>query len=182
MWWSGNVYRVYDAFHLPLWPPAVRFQVEYVLLKDWGGSLLPGWFWSHVHPIWHTIQELFNGSRFGNGELPSRNILVHVITVIVKVHFTIFIAVNRRWTWNTCSSFGTKNHKSYTISYSISGTIFRTLQKDRLCTLDIVSISKENLRYRVRYSNSTLFVHSICIRYRSFYSISSTISNCNIGI
>jgi hypothetical protein len=31
-------------------------------------------------------------------------------------------------------------------------------------------MSKENHRYRVRYSNSTVFVHSICIRYRSFSS------------
>ncbi len=68
----------------------------------------------------------------------SRNILVHVITVMVKVHFTIFIAVNRRRTWNTCSCFGTENHISYTvtISYTISGTILRTLQKDSLYCFD----------------------------------------------
>jgi hypothetical protein len=41
----------------------------------------------------------------------------------------------------------------------------RTLQKDALCTLDIESISNENLRYRVRYSISTLFVLKLYTRY-----------------
>jgi hypothetical protein len=98
-------------------------------------------FWSHVHSIWQTIRELYNGSRLGNRELPSRNILVHVITVIVQVHFTIFIAVNRWWTWNTCSCFGTK-------------IIYRLRYRSR---------------YRVRYwgrSIKTLFVHSKLFRYR----------------
>ncbi len=84
-----------------------RIVLEYVLPKDWGA--LPGHcqvdvFWNHVNPIRHTIpsQELGSRSRLGSKdstkELPSRNILVHVITLIVKVHFTIYISVNRRRT------------------------------------------------------------------------------------
>jgi hypothetical protein len=73
----------------------------------------------------------------------SRNILVHVITLIVKVQFAIFIAVNRRWTRNTGSCFGTKNYILASTSDTISaGTILRALKKDALCvfyTLDIVS-------------------------------------------
>jgi hypothetical protein len=123
-----------------------------------------------------------HGSRLGSKELPSRNILVHVIMLMIRVHFVIFIAVNRRRTWNTCSCFGTKHFALASMSYTISGTILRTLQKDPLYTFDILSISKKNLRYWVRYSNWTLFVHSIYIRYRSFDSISGKISYCNFGI
>jgi hypothetical protein len=104
----------------------------------------------------------------GSREMPSRIIVVHVITVIIKVHFTIFMAVNRRWTWNTCSCFGTeksyivydivyddigydieddpKRQSLYTAYYfdieekpSISGTIF---DFDSLCTLNVYTISK----------------------------------------
>jgi hypothetical protein len=112
-------------------------------------------FWGHVRPIGHTTQELCNWSSLGSKELPSRNFLVHVITWIVKVHFAIFIAVNRRRTWNTGSCFGTKNYILASISYTISGTILRTLQKDALCKLDIVLVSTKKRRYRVRYSVST---------------------------
>ncbi len=139
-------------------------------------------FWSNVHPIRYIIQELCSGFRLGSKELPSRNMFVHAITLIVKVHFAILIAINRKRSWNTGSCFGTKNYILASISGTISGTILRTLQKDPLCTLDIVSISKKNLRYRVRYSISTLFVHWICIRHRSFGSISGKTSYCNSGI
>ncbi len=98
------------------------------------------------------------------------------ITLIVKVYFVVFIAVNRRRTWNTGSWFGTKNYVLASISYTISGTILRTIQKDSLCTLDIVLISKKNRRHRVRYSISRVFEHSILKRYRSFDSILGTIS------
>jgi hypothetical protein len=139
-------------------------------------------FWIEVQPIWNTTQELMNWSRIGSRELSCRNILVHEITMIVKVHFAIFIAVTGRQTWKTWSCVGTPHH----ISASISYTILRTLQNDALCTLDIDTISKKNRRYRVRYSISsqfsTIFVHSILIRYLSFYSISCTISYGNIGI
>ncbi len=132
-------------------------------------------FWSHFHPIGHTIQELCHASRLGSKELSfsSRNILVRV----VKVHFTIFLAVSRRRTWNTGSCFGTKNYILASILGTISGTILRTLQKDALWILDIVSIKNKNLRYWVRYSISMLFVHLICIQYRGFDSIFGKISN-----
>ena len=55
--------------------------------------------WIEVQPIWNTIQEFMDGSR----ELSCRNILVHEITMIVKVHFAIFIAVTGRRTWKTGS-------------------------------------------------------------------------------
>ncbi len=60
-------------------------------------------FWIEVQPIWNTIQELMDWSRIGSRELSCRNILVHEITMIVKVHFTIFIAVTGRRTWKTWS-------------------------------------------------------------------------------
>jgi hypothetical protein len=128
-------------------------------------------FWSHVHPIWHSIQELCHGSRLGYRELPSRNVLVHVITVIVKVHFTTFIAVNRRWTWNTYFFFfGTKiiilSYIVYDIVFDIGYDIEDAPKRrslytrywfeieenpsiagtifnfNALCTLDMYSISK----------------------------------------
>ncbi len=139
-------------------------------------------FWIEVQPIWNTTQELMDLSRIGSRELSCRNILVHEITMINIVHFTIFIAVTGRRTWKTRSCVGTPHHISALISYTISYTILRTLQKDALWTHDIDKISKKNHRYRVRYSISTLFGHSILIRYQSFYSTSSTISYGNIGI
>ena len=39
--------------------------------------------WSHVHPIWHTSQELWNWSRSSSCWMSGRDILVHVITKIV---------------------------------------------------------------------------------------------------
>jgi hypothetical protein len=53
---------------------------------------------------------LMDWSRINSRELACRIILVHVITMIVKVHFTIFIAVIGRRTWNTGSCVGTSNH------------------------------------------------------------------------
>jgi hypothetical protein len=100
--------------------------------------------WSHVHPIWHTIQALCNGSRLGSRELPGRNILVHIITVIVKVHFAIFNAVNRRRTWNTCSCFGTNSYICIYIGIDIINDI----------GCDIEDAPKR------------CFVHSILHRYR----------------
>jgi hypothetical protein len=114
-------------------------------------------FWIEVQPIWNTPQELLNWSRINSGELSCRIILVHEITMIVKVHFTIFIAVTGRRTWKTWSCVGTLNHISTSISYTISYTILRTLQKDRLWALDIDTISKKNNRYRLRFSNLTVF-------------------------
>ena len=119
--------------------------------------------WIEVQPIRNTTQELMDWSRINSRELACRIILVHVITMIVKVHFTIFIAVIGRRTWNTGSCVGISNHISISISYAISYTILRTLQKDALCTLDIDTISKKNRRYRLRFSNSTLFGTSILI-------------------
>jgi hypothetical protein len=139
-------------------------------------------FWIEVQPIWNTTQELMDRSRINRGELSSRIILVHEITMIVKVHFTIFVAVTGRRTWKTWSCVGTTNHTSISISISISYTILRTLQKDALWALDIDTTSKKNSRYRLRFSNSTLFWHSILVRYRFFSSISITISCGNIGI
>jgi hypothetical protein len=115
---------------------------------------------------------LMDWSRINSRELACRIILVHVITMIVKVHFTIFIAVIGRRTWNTGSCVGTSNHISISISYTISYTILRTLQKDRLWHFDIDTIS-----YTISYktfdigydiSNLTVFVHSILVRYRTF--------------
>ena len=114
-------------------------------------------FWIEIQPIWNTTQELMDWSRIGSRELSCRIILVHEITMIVKVHFTIFIAVIGRRTWNTGSCVGTSNHISISISYTISYTILRTLQKDRLWALDIDTISKKNNRYRLRFSNLTVF-------------------------
>ena len=142
--------------------------------------------WIEVQPIRNTTQELMNWSRINSRELACRIILVHVITMIVKVHFTIFIAVMGRRTWNTGSCVGTSNHISISISYTISYTILRTLQKDPLWALDIDTIS-----YTISYktfdigydiSNLRVFGHSILVRYRIFVSISITISCCNIGI
>ena len=129
-------------------------------------------FWIEVQPLWNTTQELMDWSRIGSRELSCRSILVHEITMIVEVHFTIFIAVTGRWTWKTWSCVATSNHISISISYTISYTILRTLQKDPLLTLDIDTIS-----YTISYktfdigydiSNSTLFVHAILVRYRIF--------------
>jgi hypothetical protein len=64
-------------------------------------------FWIEVQPIWNTTQELMDWSRIGRAELSCRNILVHEKTMIVKVHFTIFIAVTGRQTWKTWSCVGT---------------------------------------------------------------------------
>ena len=91
--------------------------------------------WIEVQPIRNTTQELMDWSRINSRELACRIILVHVITMIVKVHFTIFIAVIGRRTWKTGSCVGTSNHISISISYAISYTILRTLQKDCLCHL-----------------------------------------------
>jgi hypothetical protein len=90
-----------------------------------------------VHPIWNTTQELMNWSRIRSRELSCRNILVHEVTMMVKVHVAIFIAVTRRRTWNTWSCLGTHHHvyAMASISYTISYTILRTLQKDALCHL-----------------------------------------------
>ncbi len=95
-------------------------------------------FWIEVHPIWNTTQELMNWSKINSRELSCRIILVHEITMIVKVHFMImiFIAATGRQTWKTWSCVGTSNHISisisyaisYTISYAISYTILRTLK------------------------------------------------------
>ena len=142
--------------------------------------------WIEVQPIRNTTQKLMDRSRINSSELACRIILVHVITLIVKVHFTIFIAVMGRRTWNTGSCVGTSNHISISISYTISYTILRTLQKDPLWHFDIDTIS-----YTISYktfdigydlSNLTLFGYSILVRYRRFCSISMTISCGNIGI
>ena len=37
-------------------------------------------FWSHVHPIGHTIQESCSGPSLGSKELPSRNISISKLT------------------------------------------------------------------------------------------------------
>jgi ribosomal protein S4E len=99
--------------------------------------------------------------------VPGRNILVHVITVIVKVHFAIFIAINRRGTLAPVLELKIIFHTRYRVRYRVR---YWGRSKKILCIFDIVSISKENLRYRVRYSKTiaTLFVHAICIRYRNF--------------
>ena len=47
-------------------------------------------FWIEVQPIWNATQELMDWSRIGSRELSCRIILAHEITMIVKVHFTIF--------------------------------------------------------------------------------------------
>ncbi len=68
-------------------------------------------------------------------------------------------------------------HYCASISYTstISYTILRTLQKGALWTLDIDTISKKNSRYRVRFSNSTVFGTrywydiKVFIRYRVRY-------------
>jgi hypothetical protein len=129
---------------------------------------------------------LMDWSRINSRELACRIILVHVITMIVKVHFTIFIAVIGRRTWNTGSCVGTSNHISISISYTISYTILRTLKFQGLWALDIDTIS-----YTISYktfdigydiSNLRVFGHSILVRYRIFLSISITISCGNIGI
>jgi hypothetical protein len=112
-------------------------------------------FWIEVQPIWNITQELMDWSRINSRELSCRIILVREITMIVKVHFTIFIAVTGRRTWKTWSCVGTFNHISTSISYT--SIILRTLQKDPLWALDIDTISKKNNRYRLRFSNSTLF-------------------------
>ncbi len=139
-------------------------------------------FWIEVQPIWNTTQELMDWSRIGSRELSCRNILVNEITMIVKVHFTIFIAVTGRRTWKTWSCVGIIYHISSLISYTISYTILRTLQKDDLCTLDIDTISNENCRYRLRFSNfdalCTLDIGTIS----KFLLVSSTISCGNIWI
>ena len=114
-------------------------------------------FWIEVQPIWNSTQELMDWSRINIRELACRIILVHIITMIVKVHFTIFIAVTGRRTSKTWSCIETLNHISISISYTISYTILRTLQKDALWALDIDTISKKNRRYRLRFSNSTVF-------------------------
>jgi hypothetical protein len=135
--------------------------------------------WIEVQPIRNTTQELMDWSRINSRELACRIILVHVITMIVKVHFTIFIAVIGRRTWNTGSCVGTSNHISISISYAISYTILRTLQKDALWHFDIDTIS-----YTISYktfdigydiSNLRLFGYTILVRYRTFLSISITI-------
>jgi hypothetical protein len=138
--------------------------VDSVPLEEWEGfQSQVKVFWIEVQPIWNTTQELMDWSRIGNRELSCRNILVHEITMIVKVHFTIFIAaaVTGRRTWKTWSCVGTLHHISVsiscTISYTISYTILRTQQKDPLWLLDIDTISKKIRRYRLRFSNSTLF-------------------------
>ncbi len=138
-------------------------------------------FWIEVQPIWNTTQELMNWSRINSRELACRIILVHIIMMIVKVHFTIFIAVTGRRTWKTWSCIGSSNHRSISISYTISYTILRTLQTDPLCTLDIDTISKKNRRYRLRFSDSTLFGTRYWYDIDSFSSIVVTISNGNIG-
>jgi hypothetical protein len=114
-------------------------------------------FWIEVQPIWNATQELMDWSRIDSRELSCRNILVHEITMIIKVHFTIFIAGTGRRTSKTWSCVGTLNHISTLISCTISYTILRTLQKDPLWALDNGTISKKNRRYRLRFSNSTLF-------------------------
>ena len=143
-------------------------------------------FWIEVQPIWNTTQELMDWSRINSRELSCRIILVHVITLIVKVHFTIFIAVMGRRTWKTGSCVGTSNHISISISYTISYTILRTLKFQGLWHVDIDTIS-----YTISYktfdigydiSNLRVFGNSILVRYRSFRSISITISCGNIGI
>jgi hypothetical protein len=69
-------------------------------------------FWIEVQPIWNTTQELMDWSKIGSRELSCRNILVHEITMIVEVHFMIFIAVTGVWTWKTWSCVGTPHHIS----------------------------------------------------------------------
>ncbi len=135
-WWNRSFQRNWKA---------LQSQVEAFLID--------------VHPIWYTTQKVMRWSRIGSRDLSCRNILVHVITLIVKVHFVIFIAVNWLRTWNTC--FGTKNYILASILYTKSGTILRTLQKHALWTIDSVLISNKNLLYLVRYSILTLFGHSI---------------------
>ena len=116
-------------------------------------------------------------SRLRGRQISSQNILIHEITVIVKVHFTVFIAVDRRRTRNTWSCFGTNYHISYPISYTISGTILRTLQSDCLWLFDIgidieekPSISGTIFKFRALwlYDIGTIskFLHRYRIRYR----------------
>ena len=153
---------VFCVYNVPL------FYLNCVLngYSRWTRSLQRNWkafqspievFWIEVQPVWNTTQELMNWSRINSRELACRIILVHKITMIVKVHFTIFIAVTGRRTSKAWSCIETSNHISISISYTISYTILRTLQKDALWTLDIDTISKKNRRYRLRFSNSTVF-------------------------
>ena len=93
-------------------------------------------FLIHVHPI---------GDR--QISTSSRNILIHVIPKIVKIHFVFLIAVNRRRTINIWSCFGTKNLMYASILYTISGTMLRTHQFQGLWPLDIESMLKKNLWY-----------------------------------
>jgi hypothetical protein len=138
--------------------------------------------WIPAPAFWHIIQELCSGSRSGSKELPSRNILVHVINhVDCQSPFRV-IAVNRRRAWNTGSCVGTKKYIVASISDTISGTIMRTLQNDHFCTVDICFGIDKSRWYWVQFSISTLFVRLICIQYRSFDSISGEISCCNIGM
>jgi hypothetical protein len=64
-------------------------------------------FWIEVQSIWNTTQELMDWSRICSRELSCRKFLVHEITMIVKVHFMIFIAVTGRLTWKTWLCVGT---------------------------------------------------------------------------
>ncbi len=89
-WWNQSFQRIWTA---------LQCQVQV--------------FWSHVHPIWHFSQELCNRSRFGIRELPSRNILVHVITKFVKIHFVVFIASRGRQARSTWSCFELKINSRY---------------------------------------------------------------------
>ncbi len=79
-----------------------------------------GVFWIEVQPIRNTTQELMDWSRINSRELACRIILVHIIKMIVKVHFTIFIAVTGRRTWKTWSCIGTlKSHIDIDIVHDI---------------------------------------------------------------
>ena len=83
------------------WCPMCGSSVELVSSEVWEAFQSPvEVFWIEVQPIWNTTQELMDWSRICSRELSCRNILVHEITMIVNVHFTIFIAVNGRQTRN----------------------------------------------------------------------------------
>ncbi len=113
-------------------------------------------------------------------------ILVHVITVIAKVHIAIsgFIAVTRRRTWNTCSFFRTNIYISASTSYMTSGTILSTFQKtlfvhSRLQWHHCIDIEEKPSISGTMFNFDPLCRPDIDT---IFYSISDTISYCNIGI
>ncbi len=107
-------------------------------------------FLIEVHPIWHTTQEGMKWSRIGSRELSCKIILVHVITLIDRVHIS--------------------SSRSSLLSIDDGrGTLAPALEKNIYIGTDIVTISAHYYRARSWYwgrSKKTLLVHSILNRYR----------------